>query len=304
MVEILKDVLGDALYTPPSTPSSEESHLGPSPESLKGKVLVKGKKAASLLEGFVLPADDDEVEEIGGLSKAFSLSRKHPKVSTKGNSDAVPRSSGKFGLSFRFGVSGKFDSKTSTKKGMSEISQKSKKGGFFSRFGMSGKDSASASSKKSGSSTKSKTISLSPRLDEDSSMLTKTPTVVEATEEELADADDGDDDGDHKKTQEHVCKELSEVVSFSGEKVKHFGSLEHSMSMPWGVCSSFVETKVAKKFMKASKIDGWIYYNQKHFRSVLYVHLRLLLLLIFLIYLLLYCYLFTLIAICNFVFFC
>uniref|UniRef100_A0A803J7D6 Phosphoinositide phospholipase C n=1 Tax=Xenopus tropicalis TaxID=8364 RepID=A0A803J7D6_XENTR len=58
MVQHMKKILGDKLYT--TSPNSEESYL-PSPESLKGKLLIKGKKLnsdCSGIEGDV--TDEDE----------------------------------------------------------------------------------------------------------------------------------------------------------------------------------------------------------------------------------------------------
>ncbi|XP_060104728.1 inactive phospholipase C-like protein 2 [Heteronotia binoei] len=62
MVQHMKKILGDKLYTQP--PNAEESYL-PSPESLKGKVLLKAKKLSpncSGLEGDV--TDEDEGAEM------------------------------------------------------------------------------------------------------------------------------------------------------------------------------------------------------------------------------------------------
>ncbi|XP_063778243.1 inactive phospholipase C-like protein 2 isoform X1 [Pseudophryne corroboree] len=57
MVQHMKKILGDKLYTIP--PNTEESYL-PSPESLKGKIIIKGKKLAPDCSGFEGDVTDED----------------------------------------------------------------------------------------------------------------------------------------------------------------------------------------------------------------------------------------------------
>ena len=70
MAEIMIDIFGDLLYR---EPRNEERPFLPSPASLMGKILIKGKKLKKDIE----EADEDDDGEVSDEDEAADLDEEH-----------------------------------------------------------------------------------------------------------------------------------------------------------------------------------------------------------------------------------
>lgn len=223
LAEIMKSTLGDLLYIPPDLATlSAPGGMFPSPEELKYKILIKGKRAEKL--EYIIAQDEEDGSNMKATKSPSFLNR------------VIGRTASSKKL-----TSGKSDEKISS-------------------------DNKGASSPLSGKLNTSNSEVLSNPINLiEFPTLTKPPSLMMRQDSQKS-LDDTHDENDGEGGA--VAPELSEITTLCGSKVKVFGTYEDTMAAPWGICTSYNESRVAKYFKNYIDYGHWVLYNHKHFSRI------------------------------------
>lgn len=230
LAEIMKSTLGELLYIPPDIEAlSTPGAMFPSPEELKYKILVKGKRIEKL--EYVIAQEEEDVIGPKGVKAPSFLNR------------VIGRTASSKKL-----MSGKSDDKSGLGPGNASSS-----GRMNSSEVLSNPSNLIDPVGPVGTVGPMKTSSLMMIMRQDSQK-----ALDDGGEEK--EKDDGEGGA--------VAPELSEITTLCGSKVKVFGTYEDTMAAPWGICTSYSESRVAKYFKNHVDYGHWVLYNHKHFSRI------------------------------------
>jgi hypothetical protein len=281
MVEIMKEIFGDMIYIPTSFTGSF-----PSPENLKNKIILKGKRLPSPGPSPPSPPSpnaSDKLHKPNNLSNKIDNSTELTidAVSSQPQSPNEQHSSTPHKVTYvgmRAISNEPFpvpkvhhpNSSPDSKSNPENVTEDRNQNKTLKSF-VSAKSMFSLISFGSNKQVKVPLLSSSPSFTSPQS----SPRAMEL-QSPTSPAEDGEIN--HHFTphssrinidseEGEVAPELSELISLSGEKIKNFDGSEE-LKLPTGTCASFVETKV-NKFCKTSESTAkWISYNQKYFSRI------------------------------------
>jgi len=219
MAEILKSTLGDLLYIPPNLETlSAPGGMFPSPEQLKNKIIVKGKRLEKLEYIIAREEEEELITTKGGKSPSF-----------------LNRVIGRTASSKKI-TSGKNDDKPSPSS--------------------SGRPKFSSETL---SNPSNPIDPVGPPMKTSSLMMSR-----QDSQKSIDEPPDNENDGEGSA----IAQELSDITTLGAAKVKVFGTYEDTMAAPWGMCTSYTESRVAKYFKNPVDYGHWVLYNHKHFSRI------------------------------------